>query len=129
MLDVRTWALATGRRVDAGVLALVLAAKADRRSEPFTLWRRIDVYQHLAADVWNWCTMHRAQLPVDVPEVLWVFLTYLDDTDGFAPGSDPLRELRRPLRCYGGLGPDGLPAPAGASRVRCVCKVPYRRRG
>lgn len=126
--DVRKWSLAHGRPVDADVLALVLAGKAEWRDEPVTLWTRIGVYHNLYADVWNWCTLHRVPMPEDVPEVLWLYLSYLDKTDQFARGSDPLRELRRPLRCYGGLGADGLPAPAGAPRVRCVCKVPYRRR-
>lgn len=129
LLDVRRWALARGTPVDGDVLALVLAAKAWCRDEPVTHWRRLDVYQHLWADVWNWCSAHSTVLPVNVPEVLWLYFSYLDETNGFADGSDPIRELRKPLRCYGGLGPDGLPAKPGAPRPRCVCKVPYRRRG
>lgn len=129
LLDVRRWALARGTPVDANVLALVLAAKSWLRDEPVTRWRRLDVYQHLWADVRNWCSAHSTMVPVDVPEVLWLYFTYLDETDSFADGSDPIRELRKPLRCYGGLGPDGMPAKPGTPRPRCVCKVAYRRRG
>lgn len=96
--------------------------------EPLDRWTRTGVYQNLYADVPNWCTMHRTQRPADVPEVLWVYLSYLEDTGQFSPGSDPVRELRKPLRCYGGLGPDGLPAGPGSPRVPCVCRVPYRPR-
>jgi hypothetical protein len=127
--DVRTWALAQGKPVDAAVLALLLAAKSEWRKEPVTRWTRIGVYQHLWGDVRNWCSLRSVLLPEDVPEVLWLFLSFLSESGRLDPASDPLRELRRPLRCYGGLGADGLPAPAGAPPVRCVCKVPYRRRG
>jgi len=129
ILDVRRWALAAGVPVDADLLALILAARSWWRETPVTLWHRIDVYQLLRADAANWCSMHRVLIPVELPEALWVYFTYLHETAGFARGSDPLRELRRPLRCYGGLGPDGRPAGAGARRVQCVCVVPYRRRG
>jgi hypothetical protein len=128
VLDVRRWALAAGRRVDAGVLGLILAAKTWHTDEPLDRWSRIGVYQSLYSGVWNWCTVHGARFPDDLPEVLWRYLSYLEETRQFEKGSDPVRELRRPLRCYGGLGPDGLPAPADAPRVKCVCKVPYRRR-
>jgi len=129
LLDVRRWGLARGTPVDGEVLALVLAAKSWFREEPVTLWRRLDVYQHLWADVHNWCSAHSVMVPVHVPEILWLYFSYLHETAGFAEGSDPIRELRKTLRCYGGLGPDGLPAKPGSPRPRCVCKVPYRRRG
>lgn len=128
ILDVRRWALATGRPLDAGVLGLILAAKTWCTDEPLDQWSRIGVYQTLYSGVWNWCTVYRILFPEDLPEVLWRYLSYLEETRQFEEGSDPVRELRRPLRCYGGLGPDGLPAPANAPRVKCVCKVPYRRR-
>jgi hypothetical protein len=129
IVDVRRWALSQGRRVDADLLALVLVGKTEWRHDPITLWTRIGVYENLYSDVWNWCTVHSVSMPAEhVPETLWLYLSYLSETRQFASGSDPLRELRRPLRCYGGLGADGLPAPLGARRVVCVCKVPYRRR-
>jgi hypothetical protein len=128
LLDVRRWALARGAPVDADVLALVLAAKAWLRDEPVTLWRRLDVYQHLWADVRNWCSAFDDGARRGA-QVLWLYFTYLDETGSFAAGSDPIRELRKPLRCYGGLGADGLPEEPGTPRPRCVCKVPYRRRG
>lgn len=109
--DAISPAAATMRTQLLAVRRWALAAKSELRGEPVTRWRRLDVYQHLWADVRNWCS------------------SYLDETDGFAEGSDPIRELRKPLRCYGGLGPDGLQAKPGAPQPRCVCKVPYRRRG
>jgi hypothetical protein len=128
ILDVRRWALAAGRPLDAGVLGLILAAKTWYSDEPLDRWSRIRVYQTLYSGVWNWCTVHSVVFPEDLPEVLWRYLSYLEETQQFEEGSDPVRELRRPLRCYGGLGTGGLPAPANAPRVKCVCKVPYRRR-
>ena len=128
IVDVRRWALAAGRPVDADVIALVLAGKTSWRDEPLDRWTRIGVYQNLYADVPNWCSVRFVLLPAELPEVLWLYLSYLDGTDQFQAGSDPLRELRKPLRCYGGLDPDGRPAAPNAPRVRCVCKVPYRPR-
>ena len=128
ILDVRKWALSAGRRVDGDVVGLVIAGKTSWGDEPLDRWVRIDVYANLYSRVPNWCSMHRVLVPADLPEVLWLYLSYLADTGQLTPDSDPLRELRRPLRCYGGLGPDGLPAAANARRVKCVCKVPYQGR-
>ncbi len=128
IVDVRRWALSTGRAVDPEVVALILAGKTSWSGDPLDRWTRIGVYGTLYSYVPNWCSAHRVMVPAHLPEVLWLYLSYLGETGRFHPGSDPLRELRRPLRCYGGLGPDGLPAPPGAPRVRCVCKVPYQPR-
>ena len=108
--------------------AVILTGKTWCRDEPLALWTRIGVYGTLYSYMPNWCSVHRVMVPAESPEVLWLYLTYLAETGQFHRASDPLRELRRPLRCYGGLRPDRLPASANSPRVRCVCKVPYRPR-
>ncbi|MGH9263579.1 MAG: hypothetical protein ACRD1D_02695 [Acidimicrobiales bacterium] len=128
IIDVRRWALSQGRPVDADVVALILAGKMSWRDEPPDRWTRVGVYGNLYADVPNLCSAHGELRPISQPEVLWTYLSYLHETTQFDPGSDPLRELRKPLRCYGGLGPDGFKATENTPRVKCVCKVPYRRR-
>jgi hypothetical protein len=125
---VSRWSLAQGRPVDPDLTALILAARDEwSMDDAPDVWTRIGVCHCLYADVSNWCSMRRVLIPDHVPEALWTYLHYLKEHRQFGTGSDPFRELLRPLRCYGGLGPDGRPYPAGARlRVRCVCKIPYR---
>ena len=124
------WSLAQGRPVVPDVLALILVARNEwTDGEESDVWTRIDVYHCLYAEIFNWCALRRVLVPDFVPETLWVYLHYLKDQRMFRAGSDPFRELLRPLRCYGGLDADGRPyEPAAHPRVRCVCKVPYRPR-
>ena len=89
MLDVRRWALAQGRPVDPDILGLVIAGKLSWGDEPLDRWMRIDVYGHLYSRVPNWCTMQRVMVPIDVPEVLWMYLWYLDEAVCSTPPATP----------------------------------------
>ncbi len=125
--EVARWSLAMGRPIDPDVLALILAARAERGiDDGAETWTRLGVYHCLYADTANWCGMRRVLIPDGIPETLWTYLHWLKDRRLFGRNSDPFRELLRPLRCYGGLDRNGRPASEGARRVRCVCKVPYR---
>jgi hypothetical protein len=78
----------------------------------------VDLIQFLTADVFNWCSIRCVLLPADVPEAMWHLLDVLVATDALDHDSDPLDELRKPLRCYGGLdgsGRDGPTTTAGPS--------------
>jgi hypothetical protein len=62
-----------------------------------------------------------------VPETLWTYLDFLFATGRIDPASDPLPELRKPLRCYAGLDEHGLPErDTHAPRPPCECHVVYR---
>lgn len=107
-VDVRRWAMSRGRSVDQDALFVILAAKSGRGDdEPLDLWTRVGVYGHLWADTRNWCMLNGLLCPDLVPETLWAYLHHLVDGDLLDPSSDPLPALLEPLRCYGGLGPDG----------------------
>lgn len=127
IVDFCEWALAAGERVEPDLIALILAARRESGTNDTDTWTRLGVYHCLWADLFNWCGARRVLVPEHIPETLWTYLHYLHDGRLFGPGSDPLRELLRALRCYGGLGPDGRPEPEGTQRrVRCVCTIPYQ---
>ena len=108
---VARWSLARGRPVPMEHVALIIAAKL--RSDdggPLDHWTRAGVYQHLRADVFNWCSHEQVRVPEHLPESLWTYLHFLAEQALLAPGSDPLARLLEPLRRYGGLGPDGTRA-------------------
>jgi hypothetical protein len=67
----------------------------------------VDPIQFLTADVFNRCSIRRVLRPADVPEAIWHLLDALATTDALDHDSDPLDELRKPLRCYGGLDGSG----------------------
>jgi hypothetical protein len=117
---VSRWSLAQGRPVPAEHLALIIEAKVQWRDRAsLDHWTRTGVYQHLRCDVFNWCSLHRVLVPDGVPESLWTYLHFLDEHGLLAEGSDPLRRLLDPLRCYGGLGPDGTRETAVPVTCRC----------
>jgi hypothetical protein len=74
--------------------------------------------QFRTVDVFNRCFIRRVLLPADVPEAMWHVLDMLVATDALDHDSDSLNELRKPLRCYGGLdgsGRQGTTTTAGPS--------------
>ncbi|MBV8959348.1 MAG: hypothetical protein JO087_11295, partial [Actinobacteria bacterium] len=127
ILAVCTWALEQGRPVLPAHVALIVDAKAEQEGwngEPLDRWTRVDVYGHLYSRMFNWCTFHDTRLPSDIPEAFWTYLHFLHEHHLLTFDSDPLKALLDPLRCYGGLGPDGTTATW--RRVTCRCRVEYR---
>jgi hypothetical protein len=116
------------RRTEPDHFALICVA-ADKSARPGLSprrWRRTDVFHLLRTTVPQWCSLARCPCPLQLPEALWQWFDFLDDTGGFAAGSDPLAELRKPLQCYGGLDPHGVRLPPGVpSSVPCECLEPY----
>ena len=109
------------------VLALILAAteEADGRDVSPRRWSRTGVNAVLSVHVFNWCSMHRTLAPDGVPEALWTYLDFLVASGRIDPESDPLRELRKPLRCYGGLDEEGRPQRERGSAAPAL-RVPRR---
>jgi len=126
---VARWSLEHGAGIDTDVLALILGAVEEgfERVTP-TLWRRDAIVDTLRTDALNWCSLSHVEPPRTMAATLWRYFDYLHDTGGFDPASDPLAELRKPLRCYGGLDADGNEDPdPNRERPPCECFVPYRR--
>lgn len=123
--ELRTWALADGRPIDGDVGALVLAAaEMQGDGEVLGRWTRPRVQSTLWAGLTNWCSRHRCLRPDGEPETMWAFLQFLDATGRLGAGSDALAHLLEPLQCYGGLGADGRPRPAGSRPdFPCQCHL------
>ena len=80
----------------------------------------------LMHDVPEWCERRSVAWPFALPESIWRYLDFLAATGRLDPASDPLPELRRPLRCFGQLGVDGRWDPdAVADPGPCVCYQRY----
>lgn len=134
----RRWSLAMVCWLPSDLVALTLAVHAapstsfslgdpsDEIGLGMHLWTRQDVAWVLTGGVEQWCARHHTAVPVRFPEAVWRFLDFLVATDRLDPASDPLLELRRPLRCIAELnasghwrvGDDPDPGP-------CVCAEPY----
>jgi hypothetical protein len=128
IVAVCEWTLEEGRPVLPSYVALIVAAKAHHdgySGDALDHWTRVDVYGHLYSWMFNWCTLHDTRLPTDIPEAVWTYLHYVHGHSLLTADSDPLKALLDPLRCYGGLGPDGTTATW--RRVACRCRTQYRR--
>lgn len=119
--------LRAGRPLDRDLIALLLAATelGHRDDISPTRWSRTGVNELLSIHVFNWCSLHTAKVPDRLPEALWTYLDFLFAAGRIHPLSEPLLELRKPLRCYCGLDENGQRDP-GAERVPCECYVEYR---
>lgn len=128
LAELASWSLAAGRPVSLDVAALALDVLARHRVEGGELHRmqRPDVARALQYDVRNRASMLTTLLPEGVPGAVWSVVTFLHDTGRLCPDSDPVDALREPLRCYGGLGPDGNRRPEGEDiDFPCQCYVPH----
>ena len=72
-------------------------------------WRSDDVASLVWIEVYTWCEQEAVPLPTQLPETLWVYLTWLDAHDLLAPGSDPLALLQATLAAHTGLTRAGRP--------------------
>ena len=74
----------------------------------------------------GWCLARATVCPHQLPEAIWRFVDFLAATDRLHAESDPVVELRRPLRCLGQLGDDGRWDEAlGADPGPCMCFIRY----
>lgn len=138
----RAWALREQRWLPPDVVALIVLgwplalrlAEADgtvvsppTEVVPATFWTRTVVNALLLPVIPDWCHANSTVCPHDLPEVMWRYIDFLVETGRLHPASDPLPELRRPLRCLGQLGDDGrwddrLSTDPGP----CICFVRHR---
>lgn len=126
----QTWTLSHQVVLPVDLVVLIIAVSLQRDSVPAelapTYWTRTAVNRLVMTGLPNWCAAHRVPLPFDAPEAVWAYLDFLVDTDRLHPQSDPLAELRRPLRCYGQLDESGRWDPEGDPIAqRCECYCPY----
>ena len=123
------FALYEGRPLDRDLVALFLAATelSHRDDVSPTRWSRTGVNELLSIHTFNWCSVHSTLMPDGLPEALWTYLDFLFATGRIHPLSDPLPELRKPLRCYCGLDETGRrERDSSRERVPCECYVEYR---
>lgn len=132
----RQWAAEQRCWLPLDLVALVIVAGSEGSrlrhdelpddAEPGTYWTRTSVNELLMRDVPNWCSTRGSTWPFALPEAAWRFLDFLAATGRLHPDSDPVVELRRPLRCFGQLGPNGRWRPdAVADPGPCVCYQRY----
>ena len=125
VMAVAAWCLERGRPCDRDVIALCLHVLEPHRSDGRFDLDRPTVMELLGADLWNEATLLGSSLPEGAPQALWSVLTWLHDC-GRLGGATPVDVLREPLRCYGGLGEDGIPMAVGTDiDFGCQCFVPY----
>ena len=129
LTEAARWQDGRSHRTDPDHFALICVA-ADTgfvATVTPTRWTRTDVYYVLRCDIPNWCSLHRCGWPAELPEVMWDWFDFLDDTGRLDAASDPRAELRKPLLCYSGLDERGEPrAPDAPRTVECECHLPYR---
>ena len=132
----RRWSISQCCWLPPDLVALTIAASTlrDERSDVITpddaapggFWTRQTVNALLMRDLPEWCAVHGVSRPYAFPEALWRYFDFLVATGRLHPGSDPLEELRRPLRCYGQLGPSGRWEPDDINDPGpCVCYERY----
>lgn len=123
------WQAGRERRTDPDHFALICVG-ADRSRDDVvspTRWSRTTVFHVLRCGIPSWCASSRCALPEALPEAMWEWFDFLDETGALHPASDPLGELRKPLLCYGWLDHRGRRLAADApSPVACECLIPYR---
>ncbi len=111
-LAVTRWALANGRRMDYDALSVILAARAEGPA-PVCRWTELDVWRLWWIDLSGWCEQRGLPTPDGLATTMTTLFAYLDATDGFAPGSDPVAELVLAMRCAGAVGAGPETAHAG----------------
>src|SRR5512142_1386760 len=83
----RLWGLAKGRSVDGDALAVILTVKQECIDEPLDRWTLDGLADLMWTYVPQWCAVASVTRPKQLAESLWLYLAYLDDTEGLAPGS------------------------------------------
>lgn len=122
---VAAWCLEYGRTCHRDEVALCLDVLEEHRGDDGYALDRPTVMHLLRIDMFNTASMLRTVLPTGVVEAMWNVLSSLHES-GRLTGIVPIDVLREPLRCYGGLGADGLPMPRGDDiDFGCQCYVPY----
>lgn len=122
------WCEGRGRSSDPDLFALVCAAATgfERTPEAFPRrWTRARVRGLLWSGIPYWCEFNRcAGWPRGAAPAVWTWFDFLHGTARLDPAGDPLRELRKPLICHGGLDLSGRLRPAHTpSPIPCECRI------
>jgi hypothetical protein len=104
-LRATQWALANGRRLDYDALTVILSAKAEV-PVPVWRWTEDDVWRLWWIDLSGWCTRRGVRTPDGLATTMLTLLAHLDDTNGFAHGSDSLDDLEAAMESAGALWQD-----------------------
>lgn len=105
--DILVASLAAGRPVDADVLAVVMAVKAEREDVAVECWTSELVWEMLWIDIAAWCERNGFEVPEGCPEALWALINHLADEKALVKGSESRRRLLTPLVETGGLDQNG----------------------
>ena len=90
--EAAVWAVQHGCSLDFDALTIILAAKQASDGE-ITCWTDDDVWHLWWVDLMTWCRMRQVPVPAQLACTFATFFRYLDDVDGFEPGSHPLAHL------------------------------------
>ena len=106
-LRLRTtrWALANGRRMDFDALTVILAAKSEV-PVPVNRWTEDDVWRLWWIDLSGWCSLRGVPTPDGLATTMITLFAHLDETDGFASGSDSARDLELAMESAGAIWHD-----------------------
>jgi len=104
--EVVVWAVQSGRSVCFDSLSLILAAK-ELHSGDVTDWTEDDVWHLWWVDLLDWCEVFRVQVPSDLANAFRTLFAFLDEVDGFSPGSDSFDDLMGALQATGATDPSG----------------------
>lgn len=127
IVELARWALASGRRCDRAVAALVLDLRAEQlEDDRHDDLRRNDVNGFLRYRMSNRASIAGTILPDDWVETLWTVVHWWHAEGHLGDGSDPLPALLEPLQCAGGLDADGHPRPDDIDvDFPCQCFLPF----
>lgn len=100
--------LQAGVSINPDAVSVILAAKMANQS-PLLYFTEDMVWDLLWFDICNWCGQRRIDVPVGVPQAMWLLLKYLDNEGLLDPDSDHLDDLFEPLQTSSGLDPAGHP--------------------
>lgn len=124
--EIAAWALDQGRPCDLDAAALCLDVLERYRTPKGHRLDRPTVNSVLWGEVPNAAVPLTTVLPEGWHLHLWSVLVWLHISGRLSPDGDPLVALLEPLGCYGGLGADGYPMPAGTDvDFPCQCYLPH----
>jgi hypothetical protein len=108
VLDVCSWALRRGVRLERDALTVVLGTVEDAQRrlgrDPYH-WTRERVVEFVWRDCTLWCVEQGTVVPPGSAEALRQFWLYLQATDRFSPSSDEVALLARTLATHAGPPP------------------------
>jgi len=103
------WAKMSRRPVHTDALLMIVECEGNFETWPPDCWTEHGLWQFLWSEVNTACVLAGRREPRGMAESMWLYLEYLDQSEGFAAGSDPLAKLQSFLQEYGDLTEAGAP--------------------